>query len=260
MREEIPPQTTYTFPRPEDDHAEQPYLLGFLRKEITYARLAGALVALVAVGLAAGAGAALWLLLLLPAAVLGLVVPLIFRNPRRAIPADLGALIAPSDGRVVQITRTHESEFLGTEALRISIMPSPFDAHVNRFPCTGQVCAVERIPGSLRGSLGDAPLEAIVIGLRCDGEGSPPGARILLRQIGGSIGHRIVCRARAGDFVWRGGLLGVNTIGSRTELLVPVPGDRPFELCVEEGDRVRAGASILGAWKEPHGCQPSHDG
>jgi len=70
-----------------------------------------------------------------------------FRDPERTAPAGEGLLLAPADGRVVEVEQVHEPRFLEGEALKISIFMSLLDVHVNRTPIEGQVTMVEHIPG-----------------------------------------------------------------------------------------------------------------
>jgi len=41
---------------------------------------------------------------------------ILFRDPPRRVPGDLGALVAPADGKVVEITRLDHDEFIGGPA------------------------------------------------------------------------------------------------------------------------------------------------
>lgn len=49
------------------------------------------------------------------------VLPILFRNPTRTIPQEAGVVVAPADGRVMDITRMEEPLFMNGEAVRISI-------------------------------------------------------------------------------------------------------------------------------------------
>ena len=75
----------------------------------------------------------LLVLALVPAVLLCLVV-YFFRDPPRRIPADAGLLVAPADGKVVEITPLAHDEFIGGPAVRIGIFLSIFNVHLNRAP------------------------------------------------------------------------------------------------------------------------------
>ena len=62
-----------------------------------------------------------------------------FRNPRRRIPDDELALVAPADGTVVAVEDVDEDLFLDEKCRKITIFLSIFDAHVNRIPLAGTI-------------------------------------------------------------------------------------------------------------------------
>ena len=74
-----------------------------------------------------------WYLAVLPAVPLCLIV-YFFRDPSRRIPAGPGLLVAPADGKVVEITRLGHDDFIGGPAVRIGIFLSIFNVHLNRVP------------------------------------------------------------------------------------------------------------------------------
>jgi phosphatidylserine decarboxylase len=61
-------------------------------------------------------------------------------------------------------------------------------------------------------------------------------------QIAGLIARRIVCWLEPGDEVKRGSRIGLIRFGSRVDLYLPLE----TEVLVKEGDKVRAGESVLG--------------
>ena len=87
-----------------------------------------------------------WYLALVPAVCLCLIV-YFFRDPLRPIPAGPGLLVAPADGRVVEITRLGHDEFIGGPAVRIGIFLSIFNVHLNRAPAASRVIALRYSPG-----------------------------------------------------------------------------------------------------------------
>ena len=63
----------------------------------------------------------------------GLFVAYFFRDPERTSPPDSELLIlAPADGKVVEIEREHEPLFIQGPAWRVSIFLSVLNVHVNR--------------------------------------------------------------------------------------------------------------------------------
>ncbi len=235
---------------PELVREEGPYIVRWGRREAGLAALGTALLAGLAAALAAWSSP-WWLVslaLVLPAGALGV---LFFRNPARMVPGGPGILVAPADGRVVEVEEVEEAEYIGGPALKVAIFLSIFDVHLNRAPCSGRVeylCRREgkfldaRNPDSARQN------ERQAIGILRGDRGGPPGARVLVRQVAGAIARRIVCPLEEGQEVERGRLVGMIKYGSRTEVLVSVvPGGPRLESLVKVGDKVRAGASsILG--------------
>jgi phosphatidylserine decarboxylase len=61
-------------------------------------------------------------------------------------------------------------------------------------------------------------------------------------QIAGLIARRIVCWLEPGDKVTRGRRFGLIRFGSRVDLYLP----NESEIIVKEGDKVRAGETVLG--------------
>ncbi len=62
----------------------------------------------------------------------------LFRDPVRALPAEPAAVLAPCDGRVLEITRTTES-VLDREATLIRLRVNPFGAYTVRSPVEGLI-------------------------------------------------------------------------------------------------------------------------
>ncbi|MDQ7040354.1 MAG: phosphatidylserine decarboxylase family protein [Rhodothermus sp.] len=200
---------------------------------------------LVAVLLAAGAYywlPGVWRMagLLLAVLLLGFVL-FFFRDPERRPPKDAEALLlAPADGKVVEIVDVdHEPVYLKGPARRLSIFLSPLDVHVNRVPADGVVELVRYIPGDYLVAWhpkASEQNERSEIGLR-----HPSGIRVLFKQIAGVLARRIVFHLQEGDTVHAGQRFGIVKFGSRMDVFVP-PHVR-FD--VKVGDRVRAGETVL---------------
>ena len=174
-------------------------------------------------------------------AVLALAVLAFYRNPPRRSPTGDNLILAPADGKIVEITRAADSE--DGQRLRIMIFLSVLDVHVNRSPCAGRVTQVDYKPGEFLNALrpeADARNESntLVIEPR-----APLPGRISVRQIAGVLARRIVCTARVGDELAGGQRFGMIKLGSRTEVCLPE--DSHWQVCVAVGDKVRAGRTIL---------------
>jgi len=167
-----------------------------------------------------------------------------FRDPERRIPSEVGAVVSPADGRVVEAAEADEPRFLGGRTHKIAIFMSPLSVHVNRAPCDGRVEAVEHRPGRYHNAADPAASaenesSALVLGDAAEGR-----TRLLVRQVAGVLARRIVCQAAVGDRLQRGQRIGMIKFGSRAEVYVPI--DSGFQVAVSLGQRVKAGETILG--------------
>lgn len=170
-----------------------------------------------------------------------------FRDPDRTSPPLSDQLVlAPADGKVVIVDDTvSEPLYIGGMAQKVSIFLSLFDVHVNRIPVDGMVEHVRYIPGKhllAWNPKASEKNERSEVGVR-----HPSGARVLFRQIAGSVARRIVYRAKPGDQVEAGQRFGIIKFGSRMDVFVP----QDVTLRVSVGDRVRAGETILGHFPAP---------
>jgi phosphatidylserine decarboxylase len=173
-----------------------------------------------------------------PFAALGAFMAFFFRDPERVVPDAPGAILAPADGRVVDVQARVEDGFVGV-GQRVSIFLSPLDVHVNRAPVSGLVVAVERRPGAFRAAYrpdASERNERVSVAIQAE------AMRVVVRQIAGVLARRIVCRVQAGDKLAAGARFGMIKFGSRTDVVVPAG----VRLSVRQGDRVRAGETILG--------------
>src|SRR5262245_25243027 len=93
--------------------------------------------------------AILWWPAAIVSGALFLLVVSFFRDPPRRIPQEPGLLIAPADGKVVEIARLEHDEFVGGPAVRIAIFLTLFNVHVNRMPCRAPVIRLRYSPGKL---------------------------------------------------------------------------------------------------------------
>jgi len=134
---------------------------------------------------------------LLPAAVAGLLLSF-YRHPRRVAPIEPGIILAPADGKVVEILPQAAGPDEERPVVRLTIFLRIYDVHVNRSPCGGRVVRVSYRPGRFLNALRAAASvenECSVITLEPD---APLPGPIQVRQIAGALARRRLHRARRG--------------------------------------------------------------
>jgi phosphatidylserine decarboxylase len=185
-----------------------------------------------------------WAWLAVGPGVLLLLIVYFFRDPPRRIPDAVGAIVAPADGKVVDVTPLPHDEFVGGPAVRIGIFLSIFNVHVNRAPFAAQVVDTHYRPGEFLNAMRADSAErneSMWIGFETL---EMPIRRFAVRQISGMFARRIVCCLRPGQAVARGEKFGMIKLGSRTELILPAD----VEVVVRLGDKIHAGSDVVACW------------
>jgi phosphatidylserine decarboxylase len=183
-----------------------------------------------------GAG---WPWLAWPALAAAAFVASFFRDPERAVPPASDAVLAPADGRIVEVGPFSGWRGAGDEPLtQIAIFMSPLDVHVNRAPAAGTVEAVEARPGRfLAAWQGAASLENEQTLIRIRTAAGP----IWMKQIAGLLARRIVTWVGPGDTVEAGERIGLIRFGSRVDLILPAR----YAVRVQPGQRSVAGVTVM---------------
>jgi len=195
------------------------------------------------IALSVGAAAFRWPKPLLTAAavmcvLLAVWVAYFFRDPERHGERGPGLVIAPADGKVVQVMEVDEPAFMHGRAIRIAIFMNVFSVHVNRYPVSGRVTYTHYNPGKF--------LNAAVDKASLENEQSSVGIesgphRVLVRQIAGLVARRIVTYSRPGDQADQGERFGIIRFGSRVDVYLPV-GSTPR---VRVGEHTSAGTTVI---------------
>ena len=181
-------------------------------------------------------------LMVLAVAVLGFTL-YFFRDPDRSPPTGAEreqVLLAPADGKVVEVVDEPEPHYLKGPSTRVSIFLSPLDVHVNRIPADGVIEFERYVPGDYLVAWhpkASEKNERSELGVQ-----HPSGHKVLFKQIAGAVARRIEYHIQEGDSVLAGERFGIVKFGSRMDVHVP-PG---VAIDISEGDRVRAGESVLG--------------
>ncbi len=162
-----------------------------------------------------------------------------FRDPYRTAPEGENLVLAPADGKIIDVSQQTGEEFVEGGCIRISIFMSVFNVHVNRVPVAGVVEYMKYHPGRFFAAFKEKAArsnEMQSIGINTGRH------RVLVRQIAGVIARRIRTSVDVGDRVACSSKLGMIVFGSRVDIFLP----RECRVGVQPGQRTRAGESILG--------------
>jgi len=161
-----------------------------------------------------------------------------FRDPERTGERGERIVIAPADGKVIQITEVEEPAFLHEKAVRISIFMNVFNVHVNRYPVSGIVRYTNYNPGKFFNAAKDkASLENEQSSVGIESGSN----RVLVRQIAGLIARRIVTYGKDGERVTQGDRMGIIRFGSRVDVFLPTTAHAR----VKVGEPTFAGVTVI---------------
>ncbi len=163
-----------------------------------------------------------------------------FRDPPRQVPAEVGAVLSPADGRIVSVEKARDP-YLERDALKISVFMNVFNAHSNRSPVDGVVEKTWYFPGKFFNAdlaKASAENERAVIYLR-----TPAGLNVTCVQVAGLIARRILCYVKEGQQLARGERFGFIRFGSRVDVYLPLTATPR----VTVGDKVYATETVLAA-------------
>jgi phosphatidylserine decarboxylase len=167
-----------------------------------------------------------------------------FRDPERTGERGEQLVVAPADGKVVQIIEVDEPAFLKSRAIQISIFMNVFNVHVNRYPVSGTVGYVHYNPGKFLNAAADkASLENEQSSVGIETE----RYRVLVRQIAGLIARRIVTYSKVGDPAKQGERFGLIRFGSRVDVFVPAGS----KVLVSTGQTTTAGVTTVAEMPAP---------
>jgi len=186
-----------------------------------------------------------------------------FRDPPRRPPSDPAAIVSAADGTCAKITVMSEeaflkaaafaglkdadmAPFLGGNVVRISIFLSLFDVHVNRMPIAGTSRFMGYFPGKHLFTFDEKSSDVNQhnsILIRND------RTVCLVNQIVGPVCRRVVywLDAKAPVQVRKGQDFGMMKFGSRLDMYFP---EADIVLVSKEGDRVRAGETVMARYRE----------
>ncbi len=170
-------------------------------------------------------------------ALLGGFFAFFFRDPDRTVPTASDVVVSPADGRVMFVGPADGTSAPPGSWLQIAIFLSPLDVHINRSPVAGRVTRIEYRPGRFLPAYDARADENELNEIWVDANGT----LVVFRQVVGILARRIVCRIQEGDCLDRGQRIGLMRFGSRMDVFLPPSA----ELCVEAGQHVTAGESVI---------------
>ena len=168
-----------------------------------------------------------------------------FRDPERKIPEGEDLILAPADGKVIDISEIEEENFLHSKAKVVRIFMSIFNIHVQRSPVKGKVEWIKYNSGKFVAAYTEEASrenESNLIGIQKSYQVSSNEKRILVKQIAGSVARRICCWCKEGDNLLAGERIGMIRFGSRVDVYLP----QEVEIKVKKGDRVVGGETLIG--------------
>lgn len=167
-----------------------------------------------------------------------------FRDPERTSPADPGLVLAPADGTVRYAGIATPADAPPGAWLQVTIFLALTDVHINRTPVPGRIQKVVHVPGTFRPAYRPDASRNEHSEIWID----MGGTTIVTRQVVGVLARRVVCRVQPGETLAPGARIGLMKFGSRMDVFVPPAST----LMVKQGDRVRAGETVIARLASRH--------
>ena len=149
-----------------------------------------------------------------------------FRDPERNIKICKNCMVAPADGKVIDI-----------RGRTICIFMNFQNVHVNRTPLAGTIRNIEHkkggyIPAFCKDSDRNERNKVII---------DTEHGEVSVTQIAGTITRRIITYAQEGDKMQQGQRFGMIRFGSRVDVTIP----EVFDISCKKGDNVYAGETVI---------------
>jgi phosphatidylserine decarboxylase len=129
-------------------------------------------------------------------------------------------VIAPADGKIVEIKEVFEKEYFKDNRIQVSIFMSPLNVHQNKAPVSGDILYVKHHRGAFYPAFVEKSSE---LNERCSTVfKNENGTEILSRQIAGTVARRICFYVNPGDKIEQGDEYGFIRFGSRVDVFLPL--------------------------------------
>lgn len=181
----------------------------------------------------------IYYLLMAASVVLAALVVYFFRIPKRVITKNEKHVLAPADGKVVEVKEVIEEEYFKDKRLQISIFMSPLNVHQNRSPIDGEITFIKHHRGAYYPAFVE---KSSHLNERCTTVfKTKNGVEVLARQIAGTMARRICNYKKPGDKVEQGAEYGFIRFGSRVDVFLPPDA----KVLVEYGLNTVGGKTVL---------------
>lgn len=168
----------------------------------------------------------------------GLVV-YFFRVPNRSIDKNENHVLAPADGKIVEVMEVFENEYFNDKRMQVSIFMSPLNVHQNRAPVTGEITFIKHHKGAFYPAFVE---KSSHLNERCTTVfKTKNGTEVLARQIAGSVARRICNYKKPGDHIEQGAEYGFIRFGSRVDIFLPIDA----KVKVKYGDIPVGGKTVI---------------
>jgi phosphatidylserine decarboxylase len=153
-----------------------------------------------------------------------------FRDPERHIEMDNKCMVAPADGKVIDIRQRCICIFMNFQ-----------NVHVNRSPISGKIRNIDYkkggyIPAFCKDSDRNERNHIFL---------DTEYGEVSVTQIAGTITRRIVSYVREGDITLQGQRIGMIRFGSRVDVTIP----DNFDIVCKKGDHVLCGETVIARLK-----------
>jgi phosphatidylserine decarboxylase len=168
----------------------------------------------------------------------GLVV-YFFRVPKQNVVKNENHVLAPADGKIVEILEVEENEYFKDKRIQISIFMSPLNVHQNKAPVTGEITFIKHHRGAFYPAFVE---KSSHLNERCSTVfRTKNGTEILSRQIAGTVARRICNYKKPGDKIEQGAEYGFIRFGSRVDVFLPLSA----KVTVQLGDNPVGGKTVI---------------
>jgi len=168
----------------------------------------------------------------------GLVV-YFFRVPYRSIDKNENHVLAPADGKIVEVMEVFENEYFKDKRIQVSIFMSPLNVHQNRAPIGGEITFIKHHRGAFYPAFVE---KSSHLNERCTTVfKTKNGTEVLARQIAGSVARRICNYKKPGDKIEQGAEYGFIRFGSRVDVFLPLDA----KVTVKYGDIPVGGKTVI---------------